>query len=192
MFELLMFAAGIWALWYVFSGRPEESKTADMESESGMKLPRQQLKVVGVSHYQDAIRSVVGPPRPGGYDRLINARLVCDVGNKFDSNAVRVELDGRHVGFVPKDAASKISATVASIEQSLGQSPEVKARVIGGWSSRNGSLGLYGINLGIGGSEPAGAARPQRSPRSSLHDSDIEDIEIIEPLQPWERDDWDG
>ncbi len=60
------------------------------------------LKVKGESHYQDAIAVAV---IKNGIRGKIKATLVLEDNNRYDKNAVRVEIDGRTIGYLSRATA---------------------------------------------------------------------------------------
>ncbi len=60
------------------------------------------VNVAGESHYQDALRSIAGP---GEVRHDTEAHLIPEPENDYDPNAVRVEIDGHKVGYLPRDLA---------------------------------------------------------------------------------------
>ena len=63
---------------------------------------RESVNVAGESHYQDALRALAGP---GHVRRDTEARLVAEPDNVHDPHAVRVEIDGHKVGYLPRELA---------------------------------------------------------------------------------------
>ena len=60
------------------------------------------VNVAGESHYQEALRAIVGA---GEVRFETEAHLVPEPENEYDPNAVRVEIDGHKVGYLPRDLA---------------------------------------------------------------------------------------
>ena len=60
------------------------------------------VNVAGESHYQDALRAIAGA---GEVRHETEARLIREPENEYDPNAIRVEIDGRKVGYLPRDLA---------------------------------------------------------------------------------------
>ncbi len=65
------------------------------------------LAVVGESHYQPALRAVVGTRDVQGFEKAMTttAALIAEPDNKYDRNAVRVDIDGRPVGHLAREDA---------------------------------------------------------------------------------------
>lgn len=72
--------------------------------------------VVGEQYRLDEIRALF-PATLGPSDREIvgTASLVRDPTNPHDPNAVKVVMNGRHLGFLPKDAARSYSPVIAAL-----------------------------------------------------------------------------
>jgi hypothetical protein len=60
------------------------------------------VNVAGESHYQEALRTIAGP---GEVRHETEARLVREPDNPHDANAVRVEIAGAKVGYLPRALA---------------------------------------------------------------------------------------
>ena len=60
------------------------------------------VNVAGESHYQDALRAITGP---GDVRRETEAHLIPEPENEYDPNAVRVEIGGDKVGYLPRELA---------------------------------------------------------------------------------------
>lgn len=65
------------------------------------------MSVVGESFYQDAIIKVSGAPASGEFRHECTACLVPEPTNPHDKFAVRVEIDGTHVGYLPRGSARR-------------------------------------------------------------------------------------
>ena len=107
----------------------------------GVMFPRRRstlLDVVGESHYQDNLRRICGRPTASGEDRWKSAMLVPEPDNPQDGRAVRVEISGRTVGYLPRETAGRLFATLPAAGQ------PVRAHITGG-GKRKGSQGHYGV-----------------------------------------------
>lgn len=84
------------------------------------------LYVVGESNYQDNLARTVEE-----YGRAVMAQLVAEPSNKYDRRAVRVDVAGRTVGYVPRDETTYWHPVLASLK---GQPVTARAVVNGGGS----------------------------------------------------------
>jgi hypothetical protein len=73
---------------------------------------RELVNVAGESHYQEALRAIAG----SGEVRLaVESQLVPEPDNPHDPNAVRVEIEGAKVGYLPRALAAAWSARLAEL-----------------------------------------------------------------------------
>lgn len=126
--------------------RPASSVDWWLEGDGGYGFD-----VVGESHRQPQLAEVAGAKTEDGVDVEVTAMLQHDPHNLHDSNAIKVVVGGRHVGFVPRDDAAEL----ANILRERGMARETllaKGRITGGWRRfRGGTVdeGSYGIRLDV-------------------------------------------
>ena len=98
---------------------------------------RELVNVAGESHYQEALHAIAGTA--GGEVRLeTTAALIPEPSNPHDANAVRVEIDGRLVGYLPRTFAVSYGAVVREPAE-RGRTAVCDAMVAG----RGGVLGVF-------------------------------------------------
>lgn len=91
-------------------------------------------EVAGESHYTKEIHSVLGgEPGPGGTEITTTAQLIPEPTNRFDPNAVMVQIAGRKVGYLPKEDAARYAPVLSGLV-GRGFLPQVTARV---WAGRS-------------------------------------------------------
>lgn len=93
--------------------------------------------MAGESHYQDALHAIAGTCE-GEVRFETTAALVPEPGNPHDPNAVRVEVDGRLVGYLPRAAAVAYGPVVRAPAE-RGRTAVCDAMVAG----RGGMLGVF-------------------------------------------------
>lgn len=71
------------------------------------------INVVGESLYQGAIIKSSGAPARGEFRSECTAHLVPEPTNPHDKFAVRVEIDGRHVGYLARGSARRYHRRLA-------------------------------------------------------------------------------
>jgi len=126
-----------------------------------------EVDVVGESHHQDALEQVAGPPSELTKHYQVGTTLRCDPNNPYDSNAIRVECMGQHVGFIPRQTAALLSSCMHA---GCGGVLEAVGFIVGGWD--NGiSTGFYGIRVWVKkedlqriGVSPASIGRGDKEP----------------------------
>lgn len=81
-------------------------------------------QVVGESNYQEALAAAVDR-----HGRAVMAQLVTEPSNKYDRRAIRVDVDGRTVGYVPREDTEVFHPVLASLS---GRVVTARAVVSGG------------------------------------------------------------
>jgi hypothetical protein len=105
--------------------------------------------VVGESHYQSALEAASGGRTPDGAAcPLVTALLVKEPRNPYDQHAVRVDVGGQTVGYIPRDWTSAFHPVLATLEQ-LGQAATCRAWLTGGWDRGGLDRGHFGIRLDL-------------------------------------------
>jgi len=126
----------------VVTRREEAREHVAFEAES---LPAElvELKIVGESYRQDALRAIAGPKEPDGKELAVGATLRCEPSNAYDPNAIRVEVMGQLLGYVAREQALLLASAISRTHAGC---IEVRGLIVGGW--RDGaSEGSYGIRV---------------------------------------------
>lgn len=103
--------------------------------------------IVGESHYQENLEELAGGRGEESAEINVIAVLSLENSNKYDKNAVRVDIDGLTVGYLSRDDAidyrKKIAAAGAA-DKTLA----CKAMIVGGWN-RGKDKGHFGVKLDL-------------------------------------------
>jgi hypothetical protein len=99
------------------------------------------VPVVGEASYQADIRSLYRKHGGRGHDLKVTATVTPEAGNAFDVNAVRVEIDGRRVGYLSREMAVQYRAALAET------SGQCSAKIVGGHLLDDGSTAHFGVKL---------------------------------------------
>lgn len=120
------------------------------------------FNVVGESHYQNALEKIAGGYRRDSQSFTVKALIAIDPENRFDPDAVRVEIDDQTVGYLPGPEAKRIGEIMRAQGVSAAT---VEAQVRGGWRTNQHDQGHFGVRLrmpqsgwvdfGVGASKPA-------------------------------------
>lgn len=102
-------------------------------------------EVVGERHYLSTFESIFGRRDDDGVDIEIIAALVREPRNAHDANAVRVEIQGRKIGYIPRDDAERLAPMLDGFRSAR---VHCRARVRGGWMDEDGG-GDFGVRLAI-------------------------------------------
>lgn len=99
---VLVGAAITWiAYWYlVHEDAPAEGPAGDLDGPA-----EYEVEVVGESHYQPALEHLCGGRSRDSAEKYCKAVLVLEDSNRHDPQAVRVDIDGRTVGYLPRHTA---------------------------------------------------------------------------------------
>lgn len=96
--------------------------------------------IVGEQSYQKNLAKIAGKKEEESKFHECHAIVSSEPFNKFDKNAVKVEINGLLVGYINRDDASKLSGKVIN--------KTVPAVVNGGWDDGD-TKGSYGVKLAI-------------------------------------------
>lgn len=95
------------------------------------------ISVVGESNFQLALRRIYA--RGDGHDRKVFATMVPEPTNKHDSNAILVSIEGKPVGYLPRELAQTYLVGKA----------RCSAKVVGGFELNDGSTAHFGVKLNM-------------------------------------------
>ncbi|QHO76287.1 hypothetical protein ACH79_30470 [Bradyrhizobium sp. CCBAU 051011] len=101
------------------------------------------VPVVGESRYQDVLQMLYRKNGGSGHDIKVSAALVPENDNAADPNAVRVEIESRGVGYLPREMALEYRAALG---ESSGQ---CSAKIVGGFELDGGSSAHFGVKLNL-------------------------------------------
>lgn len=104
--------------------------------------------IVGESNYQHAINLIVSRQSE---DRQIHAaHLIPEDENEYDDKAIRVDIDGRTVGYLSRDSARSFRRRLSKNKLS-GKTTGCRAVIIGGHTLPSGKTASYGVWLDLKG-----------------------------------------
>lgn len=107
------------------------------------------INVAGESFYRDNLVKICGPRGEEGIDLQADAHLILDDDNPHDNKAVRVEIDGLHVGHLPRQAARDFRRIVRYGQLSVHETFKCAAIIRGGWDRGPGDRGDYGVRVDL-------------------------------------------
>jgi hypothetical protein len=126
--------------------KPQPSMVRARYSESTDGFGRYNVDIVGESNYQPALEAICGKPSERGYQIEKTARLIHEDSNPYDNQAMKIEIDGRHVGYLSRDNARGYRAQLR--QQGFGgRDTTCPALISGGWDKGNGDTGKFGVRL---------------------------------------------
>jgi hypothetical protein len=141
------------------------SKASPPQARVVTELKSFRFNVVGESHYQDVLEGIAGGYRRDSQAFAVSAVMALDPENRFDLNAVRVEIDGQTIGYLPKAEAKRIGSMMQDQNVSAAT---VEAQVRGGWRTNQHDEGHFGVRLKLPQSGwidfGVGAQKPEAMP----------------------------
>src|SRR5829696_3709359 len=177
--------------WGQQGTRPGPAMTG-LSTVSWLQLPALNpgpaVDAAGESHYQAALEHIAGGRTCFGvHSPLVTAVLVREPTNPYDPNAVRVEADGRPLGYVPKEDAPRFHAV---LDKLAGQdrSATCRARLTGGWDRGHGERGSIGLQLLTGRRPSVWNGRVAFLPATPFHEHHQVHLLPDLPADAWPKD----
>lgn len=104
------------------------------------------LEVVGESHHQEALWSIVGGHTSERVRCEVLAMLVAETDNPYDRNAISVWINGLHVGFLSRADAALYRPGLLALQHKHGHLVAMRGDVVGGGPREDG-IGRLGVFL---------------------------------------------
>jgi hypothetical protein len=133
-------------------------------SHSAADHGRYEVDIVGESHYQGALARIVGGKTRDSAEHECMATLVLEDSNPFDSNAVRIDIEGQQVGYFPR-ADAKVYRGVLARAGTPRATLQVPALIVGGWKRGPKNEGSFGVKLDMRASMQEKIGNDARSDR---------------------------
>lgn len=107
-----------------------------------------EVDVVGESHYQTALERTCGGRTEDGHRFRVEAYLVPEDDNRYDSKAIRVCIDGETVGYLDRQTARSFRKKMAEagVRRIVAK---CNAVVVGGWDRGADDKGYFGVKLDL-------------------------------------------
>jgi hypothetical protein len=104
------------------------------------------LEVVGESHHQEALWSIVGGHSTERVRCEVLAMLLAETDNPYDKNAISVWVNGLHIGFLSRADAAAYRPGLLALQQKDGHLVAMHGEVVGG-GPRDDGIGRLGVFL---------------------------------------------
>jgi hypothetical protein len=107
-----------------------------------------EFDIVGESKYQDVLEAICGGRNEDSAEHITEAVLYLEDSNPYDNLAVRVDIDGRTVGYLSRKDARSYRQQL----KQLGHGRIVckcDAMVVGGWRRSRTDQGHFGVKLDL-------------------------------------------
>jgi hypothetical protein len=104
------------------------------------------VPVAGESHYQNTLEELAGGTTAGGAHVAVIASLIAEPNNQFDPDAIRVEVNRKCVGYLPRAIAPSYKQVLAALA-TAGRPARCRAFIVGGWKRSDADQGMFGVTL---------------------------------------------
>jgi len=122
-------------------GKTREEKNKSIQNQRDLS-DFYSYDIVGEQSYQENIKRIAGEKQEVSKAFETRARVVSEPNNSFDKNALKVQINGLTVGYIPKKDAASVSKQVKKIDT------VVPALIVGGWKDSE-SEGNFGVKLAL-------------------------------------------
>lgn len=112
------------------------------------ELGEYDFAIVGESHYQDALRSIVGTTNGERTRVTTSAVLSLEDDNPYDDKAVGVSIDGLKVGYLSRENARSFRRRISALKLAAPHS-RCGAQISGGGTAESGETRDYGVWLDL-------------------------------------------
>lgn len=145
--DLLFIACAVVVIYLLFRRRDQKPVAG---TEIGqLNGPGSYLfDIVGESKYQGALEQICGGRTEDGAEKYVRACLNLEDANPFDDQAVRVDIDGRTVGYLSRTSARHYRKRLTELGH-LRIVCECDAIIVGGWDRGDGDKGHFGVRLDL-------------------------------------------
>jgi len=110
------------------------------------------VDIVGESKYQPALEAICGGRTDESQETIVVATLVHEDDNPYDNRAIRVDIQGRTVGYLSRENARQYRKAIRDGGYP-GITATCSAMIVGGWDRGRGDRGHYGVKLDLPANE---------------------------------------
>ena len=143
---LLVLIAIAYVTWHAVRGSARTASSGPLGHLAGPGTF--QIEVVGESHYQRTLESICGGRSEDGANKIAQATVILEDDNPHDNRAVRVDIDGQTVGYLPRESARVYRRKLkeAGYPRLTGTCSAV---IRGGWDRGGDDRGYFGVWLDL-------------------------------------------
>ena len=155
---ILGFAVLAYVLWELYGGTNRVTSSGPLCNVPGPG--NFDTEVVGESNYQHMLEHICGGRSEDGVNKEVQATLILEDDNPHDNKAVRVDVTGYTVGYLPRaDARSYRNKLKRAGHPRL--TVTCAALITGGWDRGGDDRGYFGISLDLPERFAKGVLKPQ-------------------------------
>lgn len=127
----------------LFGGRSEHKPMANLPGPGTYSID-----IVGESKYQSALEVICGGRTEESQKKIVEAMLVHEDDNPYDNKAIRVDIQGRTVGYLSRQDARQYRKKLTEAGYP-GINATCSAMIVGGWERPGGDKGHFGVKLDL-------------------------------------------
>lgn len=142
LYVVIIFLAVAAAVWV-------SRQSSDDDSDFSLKGNGSfSFEIVGEASYQSNLLRLAGGRKMDSVALKRSALLILEDDNQYDSNAVKVSIDGLTVGYFSRKGAVSFRSRLKGMGV---RSKEVAcpAIIVGGWDRGDGDIGSFGVKLDL-------------------------------------------
>lgn len=128
---------------WLFGERSENKALANLPGPGTYSVD-----IVGESKYQLALEAICGGRTDESQERIVVATLIHEDGNPYDNKAIRVDIEGKTVGYLSRENARQYRKRIKEAGYS-GITATCSAMIVGGWDRGGGDKGHFGVKLDL-------------------------------------------
>jgi hypothetical protein len=147
----------VFIFYLLFSAKPHQFPNVNPETQKEYKSvsviyipgPKNYSEnIVGEAKYQNNLDYICGGKSYNGHEKYITAYLIQEDDNPYDDQAIRIEINGRIVGYLSRKEAGMYRNHL----NKMGYSDSIIACdsvIVGGWKRNQKDEGHFGVKLDL-------------------------------------------
>ena len=104
--------------------------------------------IVGESNYQSALEAICRGRTDESQEKIVEAVLVHEDNNPYDDKAIRVDIQGKTVGYLSRENARQYRERLEEADYK-GTTATCSAKIVGGWDRGPEDKGHFGVKLDL-------------------------------------------
>ncbi|MFQ5622840.1 MAG: HIRAN domain-containing protein [Paracoccaceae bacterium] len=126
-------------------GKKSSENSTQLEMKRGRGFT---FEIVGEAKYQSALSKISGGRTEEGVKHFCDAMLIQEPQNRYDNNAVCVEIDRKTVGYLARERAKEFNKAMTRLGFN-GRRAKCGAKIVGGWDRGGDDVGYFGVKLNL-------------------------------------------
>ena len=128
---------------WLFGGKSQNKEMANVPASGTYSVD-----IVGESKYQSALETICGGRTDESQEKIVVATLVHEDDNPYDNKAIRVDIEGKTVGYLSREHARQYRKIIKEAGYP-GITATCSAMIVGGWDRGGEDRGHFGVKLDL-------------------------------------------